>query len=621
MDKQTVIAFTLIGIILIIWLYLNSPQPPQQIPSKTDSTLVAADTSKIKDSVNTKVNEQIKKTLPQTKDTSEFAPATAKENIITIETDLVKMELTSKGARIRKYYLKKYNTWYFNEFDTTDFYNRHVQLINPINGGDFNIIFVTKDGKLVNTADLNFQSDKNNYYYKIANNDSLSINFTYTSQNNRAIVKHFTFYADNYASKVDIEMKNMQDIISSFRYDVVWANGVNFTEKNSVDEATYSDASVFSGGELLTIDAKSPNEPITKDLNGKIDWVAIKSKYFAMILAPKNPSDEGGAYIEGKHLTLGEGVREQYSTSLKIPFKNTQFQKDSFLLYLGPIDYDILKSYNKNFQSIFDFGSFLGLTFLIRPISEYLFLPLFKFLHSFIPNYGLVIVIFSILIKLALHPLTRQSYKSMKKMQLLQPKIAEIKEKYKDDQQRIQKETMKLYSTYGINPMGGCLPMLLQMPILIALWSLFKVTIEIRQKPFFLWIKDLASPDVIYRMPFKIPIFGVDIISGTALLLGVTMFIQQKMSTKDPSQKALVYVMPIMFTALFMGFPSGLNIYYLMFNLLSIIQQYFINHSKKDGELVPVKDPHKKKSGFMARMMEAAEKQAQAQKKSTYRKK
>lgn len=620
MDKQTVIAFTLIGIILVIWLYFNSPKPPQQLPEQTDTTKVASDTVNLKDTLKTSKQIQSGKIAATVKDTSEFKAGEIPEKVITIETDLAKIELTSKGARIRKYYLKEYNTWYYNEFDTTDFYNRHIQLINPVEGGDFNIIFVTKEGKLVNTAVLDFNPDKTNYYYRIKNNDSLSINFTYTSRNNSVVIKHFTFYADNYASNVDIELKNMQDVISSFRYDVVWSNGVNFTEKNSVDEAAYSDASVFSGGELLSIDAKSPNEPITRDLNGKVNWVAIKSKYFAMILEPKNPSEEGGAYIEGKHLTIGEGSREIYSASLKIPFKNLAFQKNSFLLYLGPIDYDILKSYNQNFQSIFDFGSFLGLTFIIRPISEYIFLPLFKFLHSFIPNYGLVIIVFSILIKLALHPLTKQSYKSMKKMQLLQPKIAEIKEKYKDDQQRIQKETMKLYSTYGINPMGGCLPMLLQMPILIALWSLFKVTIEIRQKPFFLWIHDLASPDVIYRLPFKIPIFGVDIISGTALLLGVTMFIQQKMSTKDPSQKALVYVMPIMFTALFMGFPSGLNIYYLMFNLLSIIQQYFVNHSKTDGELVPVKDPKKKKSGFMARMMEAAEKQAHAQKKSAYKK-
>ncbi|MDH7604605.1 MAG: membrane protein insertase YidC, partial [Melioribacter sp.] len=300
--------------------------------------------------------------------------------------------------------------------------------------------------------------------------------------------------------------------------------------------------------------------------------------------------------------------------------KNQKYQKDSFKLYLGPIDYDVLKSYGKNFEVIVDFGSFFGLKFIIRPISEYVLLPLLQFLHKFIPNYGLVIIVLSIIIKFALHPLTRQSMKSMKKMQMLQPKINEIKEKYKDDPQRIQKETMKLYSTYGINPMGGCLPMLLQMPILIALWSLFNNVIDIRQQPFVLWIDNLSAPDKIYKLPFKIPLFNIDIISGLALLLGITMFIQQKQSIKDPSQKALVYIMPIMFTLMFMGFPSGLNLYYFMFNLLSIVQQYYINKRKDDVELVPVADP-KKKKGFMARMMEAAEKQAQAQKKTAHKRK
>jgi YidC/Oxa1 family membrane protein insertase len=156
--------------------------------------------------------------------------------------------------------------------------------------------------------------------------------------------------------------------------------------------------------------------------------------------------------------------------------------------------------------------------------------------------------------------------------------------------------------------------MLLQMPILFALFTFFNVTIEIRHEPFILWITNLSSPDYLFTLPFKIPIVGVDKVTGLAPLLGITMFLQQKMSVKDPSQKALVYIMPIMFTFLFMGFSSGLNLYYFMFNLLSILQQYYINHKKGDEELKPAKNP--KKSGFMQRMMEAAEKQAQAQKQA-----
>lgn len=618
MDKQSTAAFVLIGIILVVWLYFNSPTPPPPAPTQ-DSTLVQKDTLKEKKLVESKTEQKENASQAESLESTPFGVSNNKEDIVTIETDLAKIELTTKGGKIRRYFLKKYKTWYHAEVKDTNFYNQHVQLVNKTNGGDFNIIFVTKEGKLVNTSSLDFKSSANNYYYKVTGKDSIGIQYTFAAGEDRFIKKNFVFRGDDYASRVDIEFENMQEMISSYRYDVVWSNGLNFVEKNSVDEATHSNASAYAGEEQVIIDASS-NEKVTKDMNGKIDWISVRNKYFAVIISPDNPGDEGGAYFEGNHIQNNEGAREYYSASLKVNFKGERFQKDSFKLYIGPIDYDLLKAQGRNFQSVFEFGSFFGLKFIIRPISEYVLLPLFKFLNSFIANFGLVIIVFSIIVKFALHPLMRQSLKSMKKMQLLQPKITEMKEKFKDDPQRVQKETMKLYSTYGINPMGGCLPLLLQMPILIALWSLFNVVIDIRQQPFILWIDNLSAPDVLLRLPFHIPLFGINVVSGLALGLGITMFIQQKMSVKDPSQKALIYIMPVMFTLMFMGLPSGLNLYYFMFNLLSIAQQWWVNHHTGDVELVPVADP-KKKQGFMARMMEAAEKQAQTQKKAAGKRK
>ncbi len=614
MDRQTSLAFILIGLILVVWLYFNSPAPPPPSKEKGEKPTVVQ-----KDSLH---EDAVKKTKqePVAAEPSLFDATTNAEKIITIETDLSRIELTSKGGKIKKVFLKKYNTWYYHQTKDTAFYNKYVQLVNQKNGGDLNIIFVTKDGKLVNTSSLDFTSNANNYYYRLSGKDSLSLQYSFDAGNGKSLKKNFLFYGDNYASKVDIVIENFDDIISDYRYDLVWGNGLNFVEDNSVDEANHSSASAYTGDEQVIVDATTNGEKINKDINGKVDWVSVRNKYFAVILSPEKPSSEGGAFFEGHHFTNKYGVREIYSASIKVPFKNEKFQKDSFTFYLGPVDYYLLKDYGKKFESVFDFGSFFGVKFIIRPISEYVLLPLFRFLHSFISNFGLVIIVFSIIIKIALHPLMRQSLKSMKKMQMLQPKITEIKEKYKDEQQKIQQETMKLYSTYGINPMGGCLPMLLQMPILIALWSLFNVAIDIRQQPFMLWITNLSSPDVIYRLPFRIPLFNIDIISGLALLLGITMFIQQKMTIKDPSQKALVYIMPVMFTVMFMSLPSGLNLYYFMFNLLSIGQQYYINLKHDNVELVPVANPQKKK-GFMARMMEAAEKQAHAQKQATKKKK
>lgn len=618
MDKQTTLAFVLIGLILIVWLYFNSPQPPQEVKNPKDTTLVTKDTIK-KETKDKSVTKEVTNNLDTIAAKGPFAESKDNGRIITIETDLVKLMLNTKGGRIYKYYLKNYETWYYKDKPETDFFNRHVQLTNPKNGGDLNLLFITKDGQRVNSANLLFDVNLPNAAYKVSGKDSLPVVFSYKTEDGRIIEKKLVIYGDNYQSSFAVKLVNMQNTISGMRYDVSWDNGINFVEENSVDEANYSNSSVFMGGEQEVIDASHPGDKVQKEMNGTIDWVGIRNKYFVLILSPEKSDPEWGAVFEGKHFQTKRGQKEVYSASIKVPFKDKQEQVDKFKLYFGPCDYKLLKSYDKNYEAIYDFGSFFGLKFITRPISEYILLPVFKFLHLFIPNYGFVIILFSLLIKIALYPLSKQSMASMKKMQLLQPKINEIKEKYKDDQQKIQTETMKLYQTYGINPAGGCLPMLLQMPILFALFTFFNVAIELRHEPFIWWITNLSSPDVIFTLPFKIPLFGVSSVSGLALLLGISMFLQQKQTVKDPSQAAMVYLMPIMFTLMFMNFSSGLNLYYLMFNLFSIAQQEIYNRTKGNIELVPVKPGAKK--GFFARMMEAAEQQAKAQKEAGKNKK
>lgn len=617
MDRNTTVAFVLIGLILMTWLYFQSPspQPEKQKAPLSDSLVVKKPETKTPQQAAPQVQQE----------TSYFASsdsAAPAEQIFYIENDNAFIELTSKGARIRRVFLKGYDTWFAHTLpDDAPYYKKFVQLVNEDKGGDFNISFISKDGKLVNTSDALFNYDKNQSHYKLSGGDSLVISFSVPFGGNAQLKKNYVIKGNDYALRCDVELQNMQNIISNYRYDVSWMNGIEFLEENTYDEANYSNASVYSGDEQIIIDASDPAEKQIRDMNGTINWLAVRNKYFATIIIPENPSEDGGAFIEGaQYHVKNNGRKEIYSAGLKVPFSNSAFQSNSFLVYLGPVEYDLLKEYGANLEKVVDFGSFFGLKFIIRPISEYVLLPLFKFLHIFIPNYGWVIVVFSLIIKLALYPLTKSSFKSMKKMQMLQPKIAELKEKFKDDPTKINSETMKLYSTYGINPAGGCLPLLLQMPILIALWGLFNVAIEIRQQPFMLWIDNLSSPDIIFTLPFKFPFFGIEHISGLALLLGVTMYLQQQMSVKDPSQKFMVYIMPPLFTLMFMSFPSGLNLYYLMFNVFSIAQQYYINNRKDDTVLEPVKNP-KKKGGFMQKMMEAAEKNAQVQKEAAKKKK
>jgi YidC/Oxa1 family membrane protein insertase len=203
--------------------------------------------------------------------------------------------------------------------------------------------------------------------------------------------------------------------------------------------------------------------------------------------------------------------------------------------------------------------------------------------HEVIPNYGVVIILLSALTKLLFWPLTQKSFKSMREMQKLQPAMAELKEKYKDDPQKLNKAMMELYRERGVNPLGGCLPMLLQMPVFIALFNVLRTTIELRRAPFMLWINDLSSPDIIAKMPFSLPFIGNNL-SLLPILMGVAMFVQQKMQSADPKQAALTYMMPIIFTVLFFTFPSGLVLYWLVNNILTIGHQYLMNRADRAQE-------------------------------------
>jgi len=618
LDKNTTIAFILIGAILVAWLFINTPERTEQTNQTKDTTKVVEKPPVEKTNI-VEEEKKLSATLSNQENEGDLGKFSSLETdsgrIITIETDLAIYELSTKGGGLHKVFLKKFNNWYSAGLDPDgNYYKTSVQLINYTLSDVYNISFISTEGKAINTKELRFETFPE-AKRSITGDDSLLISFKMEIEPGREIVKKYFFHADTYLINTEIVFKGFNGLIADNTYDISWDSGIRLVERNSTNEANTASADVYYGDEKVVIDAPGDGEKISHDFNGRVDWLAVRNKYFAAIMIPPDPNSVEGAYIEGQAFpTNNLGRKEIYNVRLVVPFQGTDLEKKSINLYIGPVDYDRLKSISHNLTALVDFGSFFGLKFVVRPIAEYLLLPLFKFLNNFIPNYGFVIIIFSLIIKIVVYPLTRKSFQSMKKMQLLQPKLTEIKEKYKDDQQRMNKEQMKLYQTYGVNPAGGCLPILLQMPIFIALWGLLQAAIELRQQPFILWMKDLSVPDVIYDLGFKLPLFGIQEISGLALLMGITTFFQQKMSIKDPKQQALVYMMPIMLTILFMTFPSGLNLYYFMFNVFSIAQQYYINHKQSGIELVPV-DPSKRKKGFMQKLMEAADQQAKQQQK------
>jgi len=373
------------------------------------------------------------------------------------------------------------------------------------------------------------------------------------------IYKTTTFYADSYVIKHDFIVDG-----SSGPLFVLWREGILPTEKNLYEELTYSSAYIGQSKEIsdITLNPSSLEDSVPQELFvGKTDWVAIRNKYFINSLIS---SQATGGSLEGKAVDLSAGsFVPSYSAGLK--FDSSSFSVNQFF---GPLDVDIIASSKTYLDRVMNFG-----WLPIQPFSRSV-LWILKKLHLFGLNYGIILILFAFLIRIITGPLTKKSYQSTLKMQKIQPQMKKIQEKYKNDSQRLNREMMSLYKTSGVNPLGGCFPMLIQMPLLFSLFIVFRSTIEFRGAPFFGWISNLSQPDTIFNLPFNIPIYGNQV-AFLPIVLGISMFLTQRLSmaTMDKNQRPMMYMMSAFFFLLFNSFPSGLNLYYTIYNFLNYFQQ------------------------------------------------
>ena len=301
------------------------------------------------------------------------------------------------------------------------------------------------------------------------------------------------------------------------------------------------------------------------------DWVGYENNYFIQAIIPYAAD---GYQVVPRVLDQEKGLIQ--TVYLTEPFELGQNETKSFKLrlYNGPKEIARLQQAGHDLTDAVDYGWF---TFLAKPL-----LVVLRWFYSFTHNYGVAIILVTIIIKIVFWPLTQKSYTSMQKMKKIQPKIAQLREKFKDDREKMNQELMAVYKTYKVNPMGGCLPMVLQIPVFFAFYRMLNGAVELRHQPFWLWINDLTAPDRLHVGSFSIPIpflGNLDGIPVLTLLMGITMFLQQKMTpaTGDPSQQKIMLIMPVMFTFMFINFPAGLVLYWFVNNLLSIAQQYWIN--------------------------------------------
>ncbi len=592
MDRTQTLGFILIITILFAWMWMTAPQPQKttvQQNTKTENSQALEGLTASKAQITPETSAHFTQN------------AIGKERSIIIETDNYKVEVSNHSGTFKSFVLKKFKTWGKKN---------HVQLINDTLGGDFDLRFMAKDGKEVSTKDLYFVFNRDvEKHYSLRGDEEKIVELSLQTETGK-ITKSLIFRNSKYTIDVNISIENPNTFISNYEYQLEWSNGLRYTELNSIDESKSTAAHTFTGGELVTVDAEAQGESKNINPSGKTNWVATHNKYFAVSIISKD-NNTNGCYISGDHQAVKDfGSVEKYSIALKLPISSSISTISKNTLYVGPMDISELKKAEENLGEIVNLG-----WSWIRPLSEYIFIPLFNVLQFLSSNFGIVIIIFTIIIKVALFPLTRSSLKSMKKMKALQPILSELKEKYKSDPSQLNVQTMKVYREYGVNPAGGCLPLLLQMPILYGLYALFNNSIELRQSSFFWWINDLSVPDIIVSLPFRIPLLGLEQISGLALMMAIAMFVQQRMTIQDPQQKAMVYIMPPMMFLLFNFFPAGLNLYYLVYNLLSLGEQVYYTKLTKPIELQKV-ERKKKAPSFFEKLMQRAQEQSNKQRKN-----
>jgi YidC/Oxa1 family membrane protein insertase len=492
------------------------------------------------------------------------------EKVISLETDLVDAKISTRnGGRITRWQLKKYENYYGGNVDLVSGNDRFNVPENILD-----IELMNRDGKTIQISNYNLKVNVANDTSIVLdeNNPTAEFEFYLPIENGR-LIKKYIFHHNKYSADVIIGFENLQGYLGPQRwYSVRWENGLPATEENVREDYDYARAHAYQNGELTEYDASEDEEKPKYPSGPSTEWVAIRTKYFLTSIIPGNP-DGLNVELAGYGFERNDNLIKVFSTALgvSLPSPMAASHADSFKVYLGPVDYSVLKDYDVDLQTLV---MSKGYEEYLRPISIPI-LQAFKLLHSFIPNYGFVIILFSILIKLILHPLTKKSYQSMSEMQYVQPEMAQLREKYKNDPQRLNKEMMKLYKEHGINPLGGCLPTLLQMPLLFALFIVFRSTIQLRGEPFILWITDLSLPDTLLMLNFSIPFLG-NSLHVLPFLMGATMIWQSKMTMTDPKQKAMIYLMPVFMIFIFYSLPSGLNLYYAVFNVLSMFQTRMI---------------------------------------------
>lgn len=582
MDRNTVTGLILIFLITIAWFYYTAPSEQeierQQRERVVRDSIAALNLPPVQPEIRSE-SEQEQVVTTQTS-MGFFAQSDSVQQIdlriSRVETPLYTIEFSNKGAGPIRLELREFLTWD----------GERVQLISDTTKSIYSLGFTSAQNYNIDTHRLMFVPQFEGNNFQLAEDDSLIIAYDLPMGDRGSVRYVYTLYGRTYKIGLDILFTGAETLLSSRTMEFGWNSTLNYSERYLSTEAPSVAAYSYAGGELEQFILTSPGRE-EKIVNGDINWVSTKTKFFTQIIKPLQSSD--GAYFTGQR--IGEdtdpAAQRNYTSAIRsaLPETNTL----SYALYIGPLSFSHLREFDDHAFDMVDMG-YAFMRWFSDPLVRFAIIPYFVIFSGFVANYGILIIIFALLIKLVLYPLTKKSFESMAAMREIQPEMKLIQDKYKEEPQKQQQAMLKLYKDAKVNPLGGCLPNLLQLPILVTLWMFFQNSILIRQKPF-LWAEDLSAPDVILNLPFNIPLMG-DHISGFVLLMTITMIVQMQISGQtapNNQMKVLTYILPAMMFVFFNNIASGLSLYYMIYNVLSIAQQMLINkqidHAKLMGSI------------------------------------
>ncbi len=601
-DLNTLIGFLLIGGILLYFGYFTGEEPgqvPATEQTAADSTVAAASPEEAVQEEQpqaAEVPDSLKNLNDSLANHTKYGPfavamlETNADTAFTLENELVELSVSALGGQIQEARLKEYQT-----YDSLPLY-----LIND--NANFNLALV--GGKRYYTADLAFKpikSSTNELVLELKGENGEQLRYTYRLE------------PGSYQVQWNVTSQNMAQLLPGGKTELTWELKANRHEKNRENELT-----------MTEIEYRYANEDDVDELNGTgteeeqveedLSWIAYKQQFFSSILHLQNGTLENTKLL---HQVTDEEEHTKYMAAAASLNTTSSGNLDAdFGLYLGPNKYDVLAAYEQEFEQLIPLG--WG---IFGWINRGIVINIFNWLEQYGINYGIIILIIALIFKLILFPLTYTSYRSMAKMRVLKPEMDELNEKFKDkDPMKKQQATMELYQKAGVNPLGGCLPMLLQMPILIALFRFFPASIELRQQSF-LWADDLSTYDSILNLPFEIPFYG-DHVSLFTLLMTVSTLIYTYMNQQLtgsaqnqqlPPMKYIIYFMPIIFLGVFNSYAAGLSYYYFVANMITFGQQFairsFIDDEKIHAKIQEKKKKPKKENRLMRRMKDMQEQQ------------